>query len=194
MLNLTYSILITQEQTRLVRDPFYADYAAAHDGRLPSVDPVPLARWAWGDNSSTTVAEAVANKTTFMDWFNSKVLVSDEQTCSDSLMMYVGSQAGTVYRNVYLNEPRPPIWFGTDSISIFAEVPDMVVPIGQASYFSTVTRHTEYLPVTVDFMAAKGCDGMIFSLVEDLLAAGIVSVSQAGGSNVDGGEILYKRW
>jgi len=43
-------------------------------------------------------------------------------------------------------------------------------------------------------MAAKGCDGMILSLVEDLLAAGIVSVSQAGGSNVDGGEVLFKRW
>jgi len=128
MLNLTYSILITQEQTRLVRDPFYADYATAHDGHLPFVDPVPLARWAWGDNSSATVAEAVANKTTFMDWFNSKVLVADERTCSDSLLMYVGSQAGTAYRNVYLDEPRPPIWFGTDSISIFAEVPDMVVP------------------------------------------------------------------
>lgn len=42
-------------------------------------------------------------------------------------------------------------------------------------------------------MAAKGCDGMLFSLVGELFAAGIVNVSQAGQSSVDGGEILFKR-
>jgi len=41
-LNITYPILVSQEQTKLVRDPFFADYAAAHDGRKPFVDPVPL--------------------------------------------------------------------------------------------------------------------------------------------------------
>jgi len=128
LLNLTYPILITQEQTRLVRDPFYADYAAIHDGRLPFVDPVPLARWAYGDNSTATVAEAVANKTTFMDWFASEVLVSDAQTCSDSLLMYVGSQAGTVYRNTYWDAPGVPFGFSMSRISVFAEVPDVVVP------------------------------------------------------------------
>ncbi len=44
---------------------------------------------------------------------------------------------------------------------MFAEVPDVVVPVGQASYQSTITNHTEVLPVTVDLMAAKGCDGMV---------------------------------
>ena len=41
-LNITYPILISKEQTMLVRDPFYAAYAAAHDGRRPFIDPVPL--------------------------------------------------------------------------------------------------------------------------------------------------------
>ena len=44
LLNITYPILISKEQTMLVRDPFYADYAAAFEGRRPFVDPVPLAR------------------------------------------------------------------------------------------------------------------------------------------------------
>ena len=65
----------------------------------------------------------------------------------------------------------------------------MVVPIGQASYFSTITNHTEFLPVTVDFLAAKGCDGMIFQLVEELRAAGIVNATLAG-QTIYGGEIL----
>ena len=47
--------------------------------------------------------------------------------------------------------------------------------------------------MTVDVMAAKGCDGMIFSLVEDLVKAGILKASVAGGSNTMGGEILYRR-
>ena len=70
----------------------------------------------------------------------------------------------------------------------------MVVPIGQASFQSVITNHSEFLPVTVDFMAARGCDGMIFSLVQDLLKAGIIKKSVAGASNVDGGEVLFKRW
>lgn len=41
-------------------------------------------------------------------------------------------------------------------------------------------------------LAAKGCDGMIFQLVEDLYAAGIVSMPKAGGTTM-GGEILVKR-
>lgn len=42
LLNITYPIIISKEQTKLVRDPFYADYAAVHDGRRPFVDPAPL--------------------------------------------------------------------------------------------------------------------------------------------------------
>ena len=41
-LNITYPILISKEQTMLVREPFYAAYAAAHDGRRPFIDPAPL--------------------------------------------------------------------------------------------------------------------------------------------------------
>lgn len=41
-LNRTYPTLISKEETKNVRDPFYADYAAIHDGRKPAVDPVPL--------------------------------------------------------------------------------------------------------------------------------------------------------
>ena len=44
-LNRTYPTLISKEQTKNVRTPFYADYGAVHDGRLPFVDPVPLVRY-----------------------------------------------------------------------------------------------------------------------------------------------------
>lgn len=41
LLNRTYPTFISKEQTKNVRTPFYADYGAFHDGRLPFVDPVP---------------------------------------------------------------------------------------------------------------------------------------------------------
>ena len=37
LLNITYPILISKEQTMLVRDPFYVAYGAAHDDAGPSL-------------------------------------------------------------------------------------------------------------------------------------------------------------
>ncbi|KAL9576846.1 MAG: hypothetical protein Q9212_006769 [Teloschistes hypoglaucus] len=192
LLNLTYPTLISKQQTRLVRDPFYAAYTAVHDGRLPFVDPAPLVRWAYGDSlPDSALAEAQINKTIFMDWFNTHILVNDTKTCSDSLLLY--SAGLTIqYRNEYNPPPRVPFGFSTSRISVFAEVPDVVVPVGSASYRSSITNHTEVLPVTVDILAARGCDGMLFNLALDLTAAGILNVPQTG-QTIAGGEILLKR-
>lgn len=47
--------------------------------------------------------------------------------------------------------------------------------------------------MTVDILAAKGCDGMIYGLVQDLVEADVLKPSVAGYSNTDGGEVLFKR-
>ncbi|KAF2458456.1 amidase signature domain-containing protein [Lineolata rhizophorae] len=192
MFNETYAIFVSQEQTRRLRDPFYADYAMAHDGRLPFVDPVPLARWRYGDSQPPRLEEAEANKTAFMEFFSSEVLRPSPDTCSDSLVFYVNSRVPT-YRYEHRDPPRPPFGFSETMLSVFSEAPDVVVPIGEAEYYSSVTNHTEKLPVTVSIMAANGCDGMIFSLIEDLCRAGILQGSQTGMSQVDSGEVLFKR-
>ncbi|KAI4095792.1 MAG: hypothetical protein LQ339_007155 [Xanthoria mediterranea] len=192
LLNTTYPTLISKQQTRLVRDPFYAAYAAVHDGRRPFVDPAPLVRWAYGDSlPESALEQAQTNKTIFMTWFNSNILRNDSTTCSDSLLLYTGG-SNTAYRNEYIQPPSVPFGFSTSRISVFAEVPDVVVPVGQASYRSTITNHTEVLPVTVDLLAAKGCDGMLFNLIQDLTAAGIPEIPQTG-QTIAGGEILLKR-
>ncbi|KAI9710698.1 MAG: hypothetical protein M1820_002531 [Bogoriella megaspora] len=199
-LNITYPIVISQEQTALVRDPFYAAYSVAHDGRLPFVDPVPLVRWGFGDSypKPATLNQANANRTIFRDWVADHVLIPTNSSgngtaCSNSLYLYVGSEANVNYRNQYSGPPGVPFGFSTSRISPFAENPDIVVPLGVAEYFSTITNHTEVLPVTVDIMAAKGCDGMLFSLINDLIKAGIVNQTLAGYSGVTGGEILVRR-
>lgn len=142
MFGLTYAILIAQRQTALVRDPFYADYAAAHDGRRPFVDPAPLARWAWGDSfPNGTVDVAVANKTIFEDWISSEVLKPDSATCSDSLLFYVGSEASVDYRNQYGDPPTPPLGFSVSRVSPFWSGPDFVLP---RKFFCCLINHNLY--------------------------------------------------
>ena len=154
-LNITYPILISKEQTRLVREPFYAAYGAIHDGRRPFVDPAPLIRWAFGDSyPNSTLTEAINNKTIFQDWWSSQVQQNNTSTCSNSLLLYSVGAGGVdpLYRNEYNGPPSVPFRFSTSRISPFAEVPDFVVPIGSAAYNSTITMHTEFLPVTVDIL------------------------------------------
>ncbi|KHN94833.1 Amidase [Metarhizium album ARSEF 1941] len=194
LLNTTYAAMIAKDQTRLVREPFYRDYAAAHDGRLPFVNPVPLARWGWGDSQPDSILpDAVRNKTLFMDWFNDKILPRspEARTCSSGLLL-VGGAVRFVSRNAYINPPVPPFGFSNGHISIFAETPDSVFPLGQVPEFSSITNHTEFLPVAIDVLAARGCDGLIARLAADLVAAGILEVPKVG-AGLDGGEILMRR-
>ncbi|KAK7398457.1 hypothetical protein QQX98_012165 [Neonectria punicea] len=190
-LNNTYEIVSAKEQARLVRDPFFRDYSAAHEGRLPHVNPAPLSRWAFGDNSSSTIEEGIANKTRFMEWFNTKVLAPDANTCSNNLLVYVPRTPEPVYRDSYRTGPQIPKAFSTSRISVMSETPDIVVPIGQVAYYSSVTSQIEHLPVTVDLMAARGCDGMLFSLVQGLYDAGIIGISRPGRSNIQGQGVLF---
>ncbi|KAK3934271.1 amidase signature enzyme [Diplogelasinospora grovesii] len=194
LLNTTYPALITKEQTALLRDPFFRDYAAAHDGRTPFVDPAPLARWAYGDSlPASALQEAIRNKTVFMDWWNARIMppVADPAQCSSSLMLYVGSAgagAGST-RNRYLSPPQVPFGWSTGRISVYSGCPDHVYPIGQVAAKSDVTNHEELFPVAVDIMAAKGCDGLLVRLAQDLIDAGILAVPKTGGSTT-GGDIL----
>jgi hypothetical protein len=193
-LNITYPIIIAQQQVKRIRDPFYADYAAANDGRRPFINPAPLARWAFGETfPPTQLAEENRKRSIFSAWFANEILVTDEETCSNGFMFYVESQADTKYRNTYRGPPKPPTGWSNAMMSTFWGGPDFVVPIGEATYFSEITQHEEQLPVTVDIMAARGCDGLIFDLVSDLVEVGILKPSVAGRSNVGGGEVLVRR-
>ncbi|KAJ5199748.1 Amidase [Penicillium cf. griseofulvum] len=192
LLRLTYPILISKQQYPLIAEPLYADYAAANGGRKPFIDPVPLSRWGWGlGYPDSQLAAEIEHKNIFTNWWNTTAQVFDEETCSDSLILYIGSEGSPNYRNVYRNLPGAPVGFSTSRIANFAGVPDMVVPIGQALYNSTVTMQQEYLPVAVDFMAPHGCDLMIFNLVNDLVKAGIVKEPNTGSSLYGEGDTYY---
>ncbi|KAI9367285.1 amidase signature domain-containing protein [Aspergillus egyptiacus] len=194
LLNVTYTALVAKEQTKLLRDPFYEDYAAAHDDRFPFIDPSPLVRWSWGDQQPPSIVdEAIANKTLFMNWFNDKILPRspDPRTCSSSLILHTDSTGHLGSRNRYLDPPSLPFGFSNGMISVFAEVPDSTFPLGEVPVFSAITHHTELVPVSVNVIAARGCDGVISRLAKDLVAAGVLAIPRAGAS-LEGGEILLR--
>lgn len=210
LLNLTYPMLITKQQIPLVRDPFYADYAgtygpslslttltntqtAKHDGRVPFVDPVPLSRWNWSmAYPDSALDEAIHNKTLFMDWIAENYLtpISDPEQCSSSLIVYVGTDGSQTARNVYRSLPGAPSGYSKFLISNMASVPDFVIPVGEIEAYSTITQHQENFPVAIDVLAAKGCDGLLVRLAQDLLEAGIISAPLTGGT-LTGGPVLF---
>lgn len=190
MLTTTYAVLISKHQTELVRDPFYRDYAAAFDGRKPFVNPAPLARWAYGDNlPATALSDALHNKTIFMDWFNGLILprVPDEAQCTSSIVLAPNSLgAGQSYRDKYLSPPGVPLGFSQGRISVFAEVPDSVFPLGDVVATSSISGRDEMYPVAVDVLVAKGCDGLLARLAADLTDAGVLNVPKTGRT-IEGG-------
>ncbi|KAL4794887.1 amidase signature domain-containing protein [Aspergillus venezuelensis] len=191
LMNLTYGILITKQQFPLVGQPLYDDYAAANGGRKPFIDPVPLSRWNWGlTYPEDQLDKEISNKNIFANWWNSTVQVFDEETCADSLVLYIGTSGTPTYRNVYRDIPGIPLGWSSARISNMGGVPDMVVPIGQAKYNSSITMQEEYLPVAVDFIAPHGCDLMVFNLVNELVERGIVREPGAG-SVMFGEDVTY---
>ncbi|KAF4960838.1 hypothetical protein FGADI_671 [Fusarium gaditjirri] len=192
-LNVTYAALITKQQIALVKEPFFRDYAAAYDGRRPYVDPAPSARWAWGEKQPDSILEdAIHNKTVFMDWFNRGVLPKDKdsQRCSSSILLYPQGPGIFSRRDVYLDPPGVPFGWSLSRISIFSEAPDSVYPIGEVQSFSDITNRNESLPVSVNIMVARGCDGLIPRLAHDLVGHGILKIPKTGGS-ILGGEVLF---
>ncbi|KAI1761542.1 amidase signature enzyme [Hypoxylon sp. FL1150] len=187
MLNLTYSVYITHDQWKLLGQPFFADYAAAHDGRKPFVNPGPLSRWTWGQvNAPDDVYDqALRNISYFKSWWETEGYGRhDPESCSESLYLYAFATGTPAYRTDYLTAPTgPPLGFNDQSVSIIAGLPEIVVPVGEVPYESTITGHTEYLPVTMALRMARDCDYVLASLVSDLEKAGILK-SVVTGSRI----------
>ncbi len=129
-----------------------------------------------------------------MNWFGSRILapVADPARCSSALLLYVGSRGQQTPRNSYGDAPTAPVTFSPGRISVMAGCPDFVYPLGQAASYSPITNHSEFLPVTVDILAAKGCDGLLVKLAQDLALAGLLALPRVGGT-ITGGDILMKK-
>ena len=148
---------------------------------MPFLDPSPGARWAWvRDNGGATLFnESLAQKQVFEDFVTSEVLVTDQDTCSGAIYVDVAGTGTTSYRNIYTSGPGLPFGFGGLEAQ-FGGLPELVVPIGQVQYNSTITNHTEYLPLTVALYAAQGCDYVLWDVAAALQEAGTIAPVAAG--------------
>ncbi|KAI1776589.1 amidase signature domain-containing protein [Hypoxylon cercidicola] len=184
MLYETYGVYITHDQWNMLAKPFFAEYAARNGGRRPFINPGVLSRWQWGETYATDEVydQALRNISIFKNWWETDGFGRhDPESCSESLYVWVWAAGEPMYRNAYTPAPNgPPLGFADTNIPIIAGVPEVVVPIGEVPYNSTITLQTEYLPVTMALRMARNCDYVLASLVSDLEAAGVVRSVAAG--------------
>jgi Asp-tRNA(Asn)/Glu-tRNA(Gln) amidotransferase A subunit family amidase len=82
--------------------------------------------------------------------------------------------------HIYSAPTTPPLGFSDGRIAVLAGAPDLVVPVGEIPYNSTISLKNEFMPVTLSFVAARGCDLMLVNLIEDLEKAGILKPVSTG--------------
>lgn len=85
-----YTYLINHYQWFSFAAPWFEEYAAVNDDRLPQIPPVPTSRWGNGRVNVTDeiYAQSLADKQTYMDFISENVLVADNVTCSSTIYAY----------------------------------------------------------------------------------------------------------
>ncbi|KAK1149670.1 hypothetical protein N8T08_005222 [Aspergillus melleus] len=178
LLDLTYATITSVDQYNHLATPLFAEYAAVHGGRRPFINPGPLSRWNWGQSNGGNASYEIAlrNMTQFRSWWEKDGYGrSDAESCSEGLFVSIYSAGETDYRNQYYEPPEaPPLGFSIGRIAVFSGSPEVVVPLGESPYNSTISLKTEYLPVSVALQMARGCDHVLADLVAGLGKKGIL--------------------
>lgn len=179
-LNTTYPVLIGGYQYRILAQPFIQSYSAANGGRQPFIDPVPLVRWAFAESlGEKGYQDALDEQSTFTSFIHEHILPSN---CS-KLLLYPQADGTPFYRNQYFPAPQAPTGFGASRIANLAGVPEIVIPIGQAFYNSSITMSTaDSLPVAMSIVGGRNCDGQLLRLAYKLEKAGITNAVKVGAA------------
>ncbi|CEJ82024.1 hypothetical protein VHEMI02116 [[Torrubiella] hemipterigena] len=193
LLNRTYPVLVSKNQATLVRDGFFADYAAKFDGRKPFVNPSARGRWEFADTlAENELEDAYRNRTIFADWLTKTVLPRTNGTaCSNAFLLYPAAHGSVNRTDTYAGPPPLPYGFEHVSYSGMSGVPDVVFPLGEVESESSITGIHEKLPVSVSVLAARGCDGIITRLAIDMLDADALSIPEVG-STTNGANVKFR--
>ncbi|KAK1637807.1 amidase [Colletotrichum phormii] len=177
-------VLWTHDLITETAQPLLAQYAPAFS---------PLDEPYRGAFHSLTVDDnvykaAMTNRTRDAALWHEKALFSTDTSCSEAIFVYdVGTGGIPTFRSQDLNSdpgsttpvnPTTP-QAGSTVASYFGDA-DYTIPIGQVSYFSNVTFQDEIMPVTVNLVAKRGCDFVLFNLVNDLADKGILKTVSTG--------------
>lgn len=193
------STLISYTHWNEVSQPLLSAWTNIDMTRLPPVDP--FWRASLVDRSPANISrsqydDALLIRRNFSEWVNHHFLGNGNPTmgaCADSsIWIYdIGTGGLPSYRENELlvdypeNSTRlqytPPatIMPGMVLCSI-GGCADYTIPIGQVEYFSEVSRVNEMLPVTVSIVAKRGCDFMLFNIVDSLTKSGVLQTVKTG--------------
>lgn len=177
-------------RAREVWDPFFADYAAAHNGDKPHLDPPAKRNYAYGLNqTSADFSRIVASKSVFSHWVQSQLLTSNfsSSSCSNAILVnpiVTGSPSSRddVYMKAAPTGENAYLGWNRYGISQLGGVPEVVVPLGSVPFLSPVTGTMKESPVAVSLLAGFGCDFMLYDLVEALAEGGIIPASVKTGA------------
>lgn len=180
-------------QWSAVGEPLTTAWAALFDGRFPPIDSARRADMHSFDPNTTNQAAydaALVTKNKGVEWYEREFQYNTSTSCSESLFLYdIGTGGKPSFRERELNDspaasylavlpPRAAIT-GANICPIFG-CADFTVPIGQVSYFSNVTFKEEMMPVTVSMIVKRGCDFMLYNMVEKLADAGVLKTVKTG--------------
>ncbi|KAF2740947.1 amidase family protein [Polyplosphaeria fusca] len=177
----------------VIAKPLLTAWAALFGGRFPPIDPARRAGWISFNESmynADTYAEALVTKNRGVEWYEDKLQYSTPESCSESVMLYdIGTGGLPSFREQILNEspdasylavlPETAKITGANICPIFG-CADFTVPIGQVPYQSNVTFHEEMVPVTINMVVKRGCDFMLYNMIEKLADEGVLKTVKTG--------------
>ncbi|RYP68967.1 hypothetical protein DL771_006389 [Monosporascus sp. 5C6A] len=180
-----------------VAAPLIAAWAERHGGRFPPIDPARRLAWRYYNSSERTreaYGAALATKRRAVEWFEAEVLRATPEACSESIMLWdIGTGGLPSYRErelveagaeagdtAFLAETPPGAGINGASLCPIYGCVDMTVPIGQVPYQSNVTLVEEMVPVTVSVVARRGCDFVLWDMLERLADEGVLRTVKTG--------------
>ncbi|SPN98678.1 related to amidase family protein [Cephalotrichum gorgonifer] len=181
------------DQYSSVIKPLKEGWAALTGGRFPPVDPAHRSSFSRQNDTQLNIdvyKQGLVLKNRTVNWFESEMLYETEESCSESMFICdIGTGGLPSYREKDLNE-------GDDAAFLAVTPPyaaitcanicprfacaDFTVPLGQVSYKSRVSLSEEKYPVSINLIVRRGCDFMLYNMVEKMAEAGILKTVKTG--------------
>lgn len=192
-LNRATGVINTWSAWEVIGRPLTTAWAALFNGRFPPIDPARRPGWRTFNESitnQTTYNAALVTKNRGVEWYERELQYSTPESCSESILLYdIGTGGLPSFRERELNDSPEASYLavlpdgakitGANICPIFG-CADFTVPIGQVPYRSNVTFHEEMVPVTINLVVKRGCDFVLYNMIEKLADEGVLKTVKTG--------------
>jgi hypothetical protein len=193
VLNSATGVINTWTAWDVIGRKLVSTWATLFDGRFPPIDPARRPGWIAFNESITNEAayqKALTTKNIGVEFYERELQYSTPESCSESVMLYdIGTGGLPSFRERELNDspdasylailPKTAKITGANICPIFG-CADFTIPIGQVPYFSNVTFHEEMVPVTINMVVKRGCDFVLYNMIEKLADEGVLKSVKTG--------------